>query len=117
MNKGEAKPEEFPDLLHPNAIGYAKWAAALHPVLATLGFVDQEPDHFTPEDGFVSLFNGHDLTGWGYRPTTDDDLASAKGWQAGDPDAGEWPVVKAAVNFDGRTAPLPTTVLSPKAGA
>ncbi|HEX5398028.1 MAG TPA: DUF1080 domain-containing protein [Verrucomicrobiae bacterium] len=24
-------------------------------------------DDFTPEDGYVSLFNGHDLTGWGYR--------------------------------------------------
>lgn len=29
----EAKPEEFPDLVHPNAAGYAKWAAALRPVL------------------------------------------------------------------------------------
>ena len=102
--QGDAKPEEFPDLLHPNALGYAKWAAALRPVLATLGFIDNEPDHFTPEEGFVSLFNGHDLTGWGYRPTTEDDLASAKGWQDSDPDAGEWPVVKTAVSFDGRTA-------------
>ena len=34
--QGEAKLEEFPDLLHPNKIGYAKWAAALRPVLATL---------------------------------------------------------------------------------
>jgi hypothetical protein len=29
--QGDAKPEEFPDLLHPNKIGYAKWAAAIHP--------------------------------------------------------------------------------------
>ena len=54
---GEAKPEEFPDLLHPNDAGYAKWRAALLPLLATLGFVDNEPDTFTPEDGFELLFN------------------------------------------------------------
>src|SRR5258708_29641752 len=23
-------------------------------------------DEFKPEEGYVSLFNGHDLTGWGY---------------------------------------------------
>lgn len=33
---GNSKPEEFPDLLHPNAEGYAKWAAALKPVFARL---------------------------------------------------------------------------------
>jgi lysophospholipase L1-like esterase len=65
--QGDAKKEEFPDLLHPNKVGYAKWAAAIRPVLATLGFVETEPDNFTPEPGFVSLFNGRDLTGWGYR--------------------------------------------------
>lgn len=62
----DAKPSEFPDLLHPNQSGYAKWAAALRPVLATLGFLETEPDSFTPEPGFSSLFNGHDLTGWGW---------------------------------------------------
>ena len=31
---GNAREEEFPDLLHPNDLGYAKWAGALHPVLA-----------------------------------------------------------------------------------
>lgn len=35
---GDAKSEEFPDLLHPNEAGYAKWAAALRPVLAKMGF-------------------------------------------------------------------------------
>ena len=28
---GDAKKEEFPDLLHPNAVGYAKWKLALRP--------------------------------------------------------------------------------------
>jgi lysophospholipase L1-like esterase len=65
--QGDAKETEFPDLLHPNKAGYAKWAAALQPILATLGFVETEPDSFTPEAGFVSLFNGKDLTGWGFR--------------------------------------------------
>src|SRR6185369_5191826 len=65
--QGDAKREEFPDLLHPNPAGYAKWAAALRPVFSTLGFVENEPDDFTPEPGFISLFNGRDLTGWGFR--------------------------------------------------
>ena len=33
---GNAKPAEFPDLLHPNAAGYALWLAALKPVFAEL---------------------------------------------------------------------------------
>lgn len=40
--EGDAKPEEFPDLLHPNAAGYAQWAAALRPVLANLGFREKK---------------------------------------------------------------------------
>ena len=103
--QGDAKPEEFPDLLHPNAIGYAKWAAALRPVFATCGFLDTENDEFTIENDFVSLFNGHDLTGWGYRPTTEVDIKSAKRWAASDPaNAAEWPIVTEPVNFDGRAA-------------
>jgi lysophospholipase L1-like esterase len=35
---GDANPEEFPDLLHPNSVGYAKWAAAMRPLLRQLGF-------------------------------------------------------------------------------
>jgi hypothetical protein len=65
--EGDAKPEEFPDLLHPNQAGYQKWAAALRPIFATLGYIENEPEPFTPEQGFESLFNGKDLTGWGYK--------------------------------------------------
>ncbi len=101
--QGDAKAEEFPDLLHPNEIGYAKWAAALRPLLATLDFLDTTPDQFTPEPGFVSLFNGHDLTGWGYRPTSEGDIRAAKREQAR-PNAPAWPIVTEAVNFDGKTA-------------
>lgn len=102
--QGDAKPEEFPDVLHPNKAGYAKWAAALRPILATLGFLETESDNSTPEPGFVSLFNGRDLTGWGYRPTSEADIQSAKRWQASDPNAAAWSVVTNAVSFDGLAA-------------
>ena len=64
--QGDAKPEEFPDLLHPNGIGYSRWEAALRPVLETLGLVPAWPDDFTPEAGFEPLFNGRDLAGWSF---------------------------------------------------
>ena len=100
-SNGDAKLEEFPDLLHPNEVGYAKWAAAVRPILATLGFPVAEP--FVPEEGFESLFNGHDLTGWGYRPTSEKDREAATRWQASDPNAAAWPFVDEPVDFDGLT--------------
>ncbi len=33
---GQCRKEEFPDLLHPNAVGYAKWVEALRPIFAKL---------------------------------------------------------------------------------
>ena len=65
--KGDAKAAEFPDLLHPNKVGYSKWAAALRPILATLGYLETTDDEFKLEPGAISLFNGRDLTGWGFR--------------------------------------------------
>ncbi len=100
---GDAPIEEFPDLLHLNEAGYARWAAALRPILATLGLADTVPDPFTPEPGFESLFNGRDLTGWGYRPTTEADRAGRARWLASDPSVA-WPLVDAPVSFDGQTA-------------
>lgn len=35
--QGSCKKEEFPDMLHPNAIGYAKWTEALQPIFVKLG--------------------------------------------------------------------------------
>jgi lysophospholipase L1-like esterase len=101
---GDAIAGEFPDLLHPNAAGYAKWAKALRPVFATLRLTETTPDAFTPEEDFESLFNGRDLTGWGYRPTSDADKESARKWQAADPQAAEWPFVTGRSDFDGRAA-------------
>jgi len=81
--KGDAKKPEFPDLLHPNQIGYDKWAAALRPLLATHGFMETESDKFKMEPGFVSLFNGKDLTGWGFRnQKTQEKLATFDGKKA-----------------------------------
>jgi lysophospholipase L1-like esterase len=99
----DATAGEFPDLLHPNEVGYAKWAAALRPIFATLGFSETASDPFAPEEGFESLFNGHDLTGWGYRPTSEADKASAARWQAADPNAAAWPFVTEPARFDGLT--------------
>lgn len=80
--EGRAKQAEFPDLLHPNEAGYKKWAAALRPILATYGFLETEPDDFQNEPGYVSLFNGKDLTGWQFQASTN----------------------KPAEKFDGKTA-------------
>lgn len=33
---GDAKLAEFPDLLHPNELGYRKWASALRPLLSAI---------------------------------------------------------------------------------
>jgi hypothetical protein len=93
----------FPDLLHPNAAGYVKWAAALRPVLATLGYLETEPDAFSPEPGFTSLFNGHDLTGWEFPAATAADREGAKRWATSHPSPGAWPLVDTPVRFDGKT--------------
>lgn len=95
---GNADPRWFKDLLHLNPEGYARWAAALHPLFATLGFVETEADTFQPEAGFVSLFNGKDLTGWGFRPTP-----PRKQPKKPNPNAPLFVEITEAVNFDGQT--------------
>ncbi len=101
---GDAKAAEFPDLLHPNELGYQKWAAALQPVFATLGFVELEADTFQLEPGFESLFNGQDLTGWGYRRTSEAMVKMIENWKRKDPSAPELPLVTEDVSFDGLKA-------------
>lgn len=98
---GNAKVVDMPDLLHPNEVGYRRWAGALRPVFATLGLLETESDDFQPEDGFESLFNGRDLTGWGFRRTEDSVRESAKKWMARDPEGVVWPFVDADVAFAG----------------
>jgi lysophospholipase L1-like esterase len=40
---GDCPQDEFPDLLHPNAIGYEKWEAALKPIFAKLNLETRAP--------------------------------------------------------------------------
>ena len=94
---GNADPKWFKDLLHLNPDGYRRWAASLKPIFATLGFTETEPDNFQPEPGFVSLFNGKDLTGWGFRPTP-----PRKQPRKPNPNAPVFVEIKEAVNFDGQ---------------
>ena len=98
---GDAKKGEFPDLLHPNRIGYEKWLAAIWPVLATHGFVDKQQPEMELEPGFTPLFNGKDLTGWGYRRTSDQMRKSRQRWLGRKPEsAPAWPLVDEDVTFD-----------------
>jgi hypothetical protein len=57
---GNARASEFPDLLHPNDAGYAKWAAALRPVFARLRLA-------ASEGGARRHEGGRCLTGTGRR--------------------------------------------------
>ena len=58
---GTLPPEIMPDFLHPNAEGYKIWAAAIEPLVSRL-LGEMSPGN--PPKGYVSLFNGKDLTGW-----------------------------------------------------
>lgn len=94
---GDADPKWFKDLLHLNPEGYDRWAAALRPLFATLGFLETEADTFTPEEGFVSLFNGRDLTGWRFRPAP-----PRKQPKTPNPNAPVFADITEDVNFDGK---------------
>lgn len=94
---GNSNPKWFRDRLHLNAAGYDRWAASLVPVLATLGFLETEADDFELEEGFESLFNGSDLTGWGFRPTP-----PRKKPKKPRPNAPVFVEIKEAESFDGK---------------
>jgi len=67
----------------------------------------QEPQtqtEFQPAPGFQSLFNGKDLTGWNYLPTTDQQKKQHARWKKNKPDtAPPWPVYDSVVDFAGKT--------------
>lgn len=96
---GNADPVWFKDMLHLNPEGYERFAASLTPILATLGFVEKKPEPFEIEDGFKSLFNGEDLTGWGFQPTP-----PRKQPKKPRPDAPVFVTIKEPENFDGEKA-------------
>lgn len=99
---GDAKRAEFPDLLHPNDAGYAKWAKALRPIFATLDLVERDAVRLPLEPGYVSLFNGRNLDGWQFRPSTESDKRSAANWQKRSATAPPWPILTESTLFDGR---------------
>ncbi|MEM9646072.1 MAG: GDSL-type esterase/lipase family protein, partial [Planctomycetota bacterium] len=101
--KGDAKPSEFPDLLHPNADGYSKWAMAIRPVFATLQWTETTPDEFQPETGFEVLFNGKDLTGWQFTKSTDAQRKSSARMANRKQGAIAWPIFEKDQLFDGET--------------
>ena len=100
---GDAKLAEFPDLLHPNETGYAKWEKALRPILATHDYLDRDADRFATEPGYASLFNGYDLDGWMTRPSTEQDKKSSANWRKNNPNAPPWPILTEATNYDDQT--------------
>jgi lysophospholipase L1-like esterase len=100
---GDAPAALFPDLLHPNRAGYDKWAAGLRPVLATLGLMENEMYEFVPEPGFVSLFNGRDLSGWQFKATSAGERENARKWKERDANAPAYPMVDETRVFDGKT--------------
>lgn len=102
--EGNAPVAEFPDLLHLNDAGYEKWAKALRPVLETHMLIPVEADTFTPEEGFVSLFNGRDLTGWGVQATPEETLKQRENVLKKNPNGPVWPIFKESKAFDGQIA-------------
>jgi lysophospholipase L1-like esterase len=112
--KGDAKSEEFPDLLHPNEIGYKKWEHALRPVLEVVGLVQPESNVVAnTEAGFEPLFNGKDLTGWCMHPPTEQEKIAREKWLKNNPNAPKWPTLESTREFaqkqasdDGRYAAI-----------
>lgn len=57
--KGNAKVEEFPDLLHPNGAGYRKWVGVLQPALSKLGLINlAKPTNLLESWQFEEHFDG-----------------------------------------------------------
>ncbi len=54
---GDATKDEFPDLLHPNELGYAKWAEALRPVLARVLAPDRDALLDRAEDRLRAVYD------------------------------------------------------------
>lgn len=79
------------------------WWSGLCCLLLTLPSATGAGEKELQTAGYVPLFNGRDLTGWGFRPSTEDDKKARANWQRNDPNAPPWPIVEKAVEFDGMT--------------
>ena len=85
-DQGNATPEEFPDSASSETTADMQNGRPLRPIFATLGFLDTESASFELEAGYESLFNGKDLSGWGFRPTPPQMLKGRKNWLSRDPE-------------------------------
>lgn len=101
---GDAKKSEFPDLLHPNKAGYAKWRAALLPIFSTLGFIETTPEPYEFEENSERLFNGKDLTGWMFLKTTEAERTRIERARERNPNGIAKPIFDSDVSFDGKKA-------------
>jgi hypothetical protein len=63
---------------------------------------DQVSDGFKLEVGFISLFNGKDLTGWNFLPTTEQQKKQHARWRKNNPGAPPWPVYEKTIDFAGK---------------
>ena len=99
---GNARADEFPDLLHPNDQGYAQFTKALSVVFSSLGLIQPADPPPATEPGFTSLVVGDDLTGWQYRASTDGDRAVAARIAKENPPR-RWQLLDADESFDGQT--------------
>ena len=61
---GTLPKDIMPDLLHPNARGYAIWAAAIEPYVAEVLGPLPAPQGKPDAEGFVPLFDGKTIAGW-----------------------------------------------------
>lgn len=105
-DQGDAVAELFPDRLHLNEAGYRQWAKALRPFLEHLKLVSIPPDENqrqSPDEGFRWLFNGSNLDGWSYQPSSQADREAYEGWKRADPNAPEWPMRDTAFSHRGLT--------------
>ena len=69
-----------------------------------LAIAQETQTKFQPDAGFESLFNGKDLTGWNYLPTTEQQKKQHARWKKSQPnDAPPWPFYDSVIDFAGKS--------------
>ena len=100
---GEAKPEEFPDLLHPNEAGYAKWRVALLPLFATLGFSRRTRIHSGSKRALSRCSTVAISTAGASGRRPKQTWLPLRIGKRDDPNMPPWPIIDKPVSFDGKT--------------